>query len=68
MSYDGKKNECKYDDQLKLYASLDNSTSALINIWREKNAAPVFEAKVLSETSFTDKLNHPLMPSDNPLN
>jgi hypothetical protein len=43
MSYDGKKNEPNYDDQLKLYATFDEGSCSLLNIWREKKSVPVLE-------------------------
>jgi hypothetical protein len=43
MNYDGKKNEPNYDDQLKLYATFDEGSCSLLNIWREKKSVPVLE-------------------------
>ena len=48
MSYDGKKNESNYDDQLKFYAIYNDGTSSLINIWREEKSAPVVDSEDLS--------------------
>jgi hypothetical protein len=67
MSYDGKKNVSNYDDQLKFYATFDEGSCSLINIWREKKSVPVSEGKLVSKSSFIDKLNNPIMLASYPL-
>jgi hypothetical protein len=47
-SYDGKKNEPNYDDQLKFYAIFNNGSCSLITLCRKKYTIPVLEAKVLN--------------------